>query len=83
MEVAILDRAFSGRWAGVQDVAAVPLLGLHWRGSKTALQRRKLARAQLTAADGTSLRCEFVLDAERPSGVCEEIGGGRLYYLAR
>ena len=82
MTVTVLERAFSGSWMSARDPQETPLLAMHWEGTTQSLAQRPLAVALLYAADGARMRCEFVPDLKRPSGVCEEIGS-RLYYLSR
>jgi hypothetical protein len=81
MRVAVLDTAFSGRWRDARAARDSALLREHWRGGPNALARARLAVAELRNAHGSTLRCEFVNDAQPPAGVCLE-GGTRLYYLA-
>ncbi len=80
--VTVLERAFHGTWLAAGDASETPLLASHWQGSAKSLAQRPLGVALLHGAEGSRMRCEFVADAKRPSGVCEEIGS-RLYYLSR
>jgi len=82
MTVTVLERAFSGSWMSAPTAQDTPLLALHWEGSPQALAKGPLGVALLYASDGARMRCEFVADPKRPTGVCEEIGS-RLYYLSR
>jgi hypothetical protein len=79
----VLDTVYLGRWRKAAAARDSALLREHWRGGRAALEREqaRLAVAELRGSDGSRLRCEFVNDAARPTGVCAQ-DGSRLYYLA-
>ena len=80
MRVSVLDREYRGTWRRASQARDSALLRLHWRGGRDALRGKPLAVAELHSTDGMRIRCEFVNDADAPTGVCEE-DGFRLYYL--
>ena len=82
MTVMVLDKAFSGEWRKAKGDRDTRLLREHWSGTRQGLERQldNFAVSELKSADGVPMRCEFITDPKRPTGVCEE-HGSRLYYL--